>query len=353
MPTLTAPATTGFNETDHPRIGDGSFTDKNQSAPEVTLGAAVETVFTKKYDTVAEKIKAFHEELEGQVAALADDENWNDYLNTMGAFHKYSMYNQLLIQLQHPGATRVGGFRKWKEFERNVKKGEKGISILAPAVYKDDAKDGGGNVIIGSDGKPEKTSRIGGFTTRSVFDVSQTEGKPLPDIEHSLSEDSPDGFIDDLEQSIRDAGFTVSYEAMPGSKSGYTSPDGNRVVVDEALTGADRARVLAHERGHIACGHLERLDEYHTGHDGGHRGSMEVEAESFAYVICRANGMTPAVGNVSSTYVAGWDRTETQGDKAETVKKSAETIAKAVKAVLGSDVFVSRDELRESEAQVA
>jgi antirestriction protein ArdC len=346
--TATSPTSNEWDSAEHPRghaDNAGGFSDKLQTAPEVSL-ADGETVFTKKYDTVGDKVKAFYGELETQVEDLAGDENWNNYLNTMSSFHTYSMTNQMLIAAQNPEATRVAGFNKWKELERSVKKGEKGISILAPAMAKVDEKDSDGAVVVGPDGKPSKVRRVIGFTTATVFDVSQTEGKPLPSIDRTLTEEPPAGFIDDLEQSIRDAGFTVTYEEMPGSKMGFTSPDG-RVVIDKSLAPADRARVLAHERGHIAMGHLDRLDEYHQGHNG-HRGAMEVEAESFAYVVCRSNGMSPAVGDSSSTYVAGWS----QSDPTQ-IKKSAEAVAKGVKTVLTSDVFVSRETARLDEAAAA
>ena len=335
--------TATFDETLHPRVSDGTFTDKAQSAPEVDLPAAAETVFTTKYETVKDKVAAFHEELEQAVTDLADDENWRNYLDTMSSFHRYSMYNQMLIAMQRPGSTRVAGFRKWKEMDRSVMKGERGISILRPAVVKADQMDAKGKPVIGSDGKPVKTSKVVGFSTTSVFDVSQTEGKPLPEAYEALSEEPPAGFIDDLEQSIRDAGFTVTYEPMPGSGQGWTEPVTKRVVIDEALSPAERARTLAHERGHIEMGHLDRVDEYHTGH-GGERGAMEVEAESFAYVICRSQGMSPAVGGGSSTYVAGWSRKDP-----EAVRKSAEAVAKSVKAVLASEVFAAREAARDGE----
>lgn len=329
-----------WNESEHPRgaaDNSGQFTEKELSKSEVTLGGAPEIVFTKKYDKVKEKVEAFHAELELAVAGLGDDTNWNNYLHTMSNFHFYSLYDQLLISLQRPDASRVAGFRKWQEHDRSAMKGEKGISILRPAVVKTKEKDAAGKPVIGPDGKPVSSSKVIGFSTATVFDVSQTDGKPLPEAYAELSEEPPAGFIEDLEQSIRDAGFAVSYEAIPGNGHGFTEPTGKRVVIDEKLSPAERAMTLAHERGHIELGHLERMAEYHTGHDGA-RGAMEVEAESFAYVVCRAQGMSTAVGGASSTYVAGWSRTDPTA-----VRKSAEAVAKAVKTVLGSDLFVARE----------
>jgi antirestriction protein ArdC len=331
---------TTWAPTEHPRIGDGTFTDKPQSAPELTLAdpfvdEVAETVLTKKYDTKQEKTQAFHEELEKHVAGLADDANWNDYLVTMSKFHRYSPFNQMLIRMQRPDATRVAGFKKWLEVERNVMRGQKGISIYRPITINATEEDANGNPVKGPDGKPVKRKKTV-FGIATVFDVAQTEGKDLPVADDSITEDAPEGFVDDLEASIRATGYSVHYEDIPGGASGYTQESTKKVVVDAKLNAGDRARVLAHEHGHISCGHMDR-DDYHTGQNG-QRGAMEVEAESFAYVVCRAAGMTSEIGNSSATYVAGWSRAEP-----EAVKKSAETVAKAVKDVLGSPAF-TKDE---------
>ena len=338
---MTMTATPTWVSEDHPRGEGQKFVDKVQHAPEISLDAE-ETVFTKRYESVKEKIAAFHDELETRVADLADDENWQNYLHTMGAFHRYSFLNQILIQSQRPDATRVASFRKWKELDRSVMKGEKGISILRPAFAKTEEKDANGKPAIGPDGKPIVGRKIIGFSTASVFDVAQTEGKPLPTAHEELTEDPPAGFIENLEASIRSLGFTVSYEKIPGAARGFTEP--GRVVVDESLNPAERARTLAHEHGHVSLGHLDRIDEYHQGHDG-KRGAMEVEAESFAYVVCRSQGMSPLVGGTSATYVAGW-----QGADTETVRRSAEAVSKAVKGVLGSEIFAEAEEADEPAA---
>ena len=249
----------------------------------------------------------------------------------MSKFHKYSPTNQMLIQIQRPNATRVAGFRTWQGMGRSVIKGEKGIRILRPVNITVDKKDKAGKAVVGADGTAEKRSFVK-FKTVAIFDVSQTEGEPLPVAFEELSETPPAGFMDDIERSIRDAGFTVEYQDIPGSGQGWTDPVTKQVVIDSKLSDAQRARTLAHERGHIALGHLDRMDEYHTS-KGGSRGAMEVEAESFAYVICRNAGMEP-VGGGSSTYVAGWSRSDP-----EAVRKSAEAVSKAVKAVLESPAF--------------
>jgi antirestriction protein ArdC len=315
----------------------GQFAAESKTEPTLTLGTvapAAETVFTKRYDTLDEKVAAFHDELEKHVADLADDENWTRYLVTMSKFHRYSLFNQLLITLQRPDASKVAGYRKWQELGRQVNKGEKGISIFAPKAVRMDLLDAAGNPVIDpATGKPKKQNRVIGFTTATVFDVAQTDGEPLPEVERTISEEPPEGLIEDLESAITERGFTVAYEEIPGSAEGYTSPRSKRVVVDASLPAGSRAAVLAHELGHIAAGHLERTDEYHTGH-GGQRGVMELEAESIAYSLCRANGLSTAQGGVSATYIAGWTRNEP-----DAIKESAERVSKTVKGILSAGTW--------------
>lgn len=297
-----------------------------------------ESVFTQKYDSTDEKLAALQGEIAGHVAALADDQNWHDYLDAMSQFHRYSLNNQMLIALQTGGrATRVAGFNKWKELDRSVMKGEKGISILAPKTIRKGAEDSNGKPIIGADGKQAKVSRCIGFTTATVFDISQTDGKPLPESGTELHEIPPDGFKEDLERAITDSGYTVSYEDIPGSASGYASPTDRKVVIQAGMTPANEVSTLAHELGHIKAGHTERTDEYHNG-DGGQRGNMEVEADSVSYVLLRANGMSPQVGAKTGRYVAGWG-----GSRPEAVKASAEIVQKTVKDLLATGGFRNAD----------
>jgi len=307
----------------------GQFAGKQNAAPTGTLEApAHENPLARRFGTVEEKVKAMQEELAAAVDGLADDENWNRWLDTMSRFHHYSFQNQLLISLQRPGATRVAGFKTWLNVGRAVRKGEKGISILAPRMIN--ARDTNGDPIVDDNGKPMK--KVIGFTSATVFDVSQTDGEDLPTIYDDLSEEPPDGYIEDLTAAIEKQGYTVSYEDIAGSAKGYTTAEGGkRVVIDATLSPGSKATTLAHELGHIMCGHMDpsRSGDYHTGH-GGKRGEMEVEAESFAYTISRINGMQTHQRNASE-YVASWQRIEP-----DAVRKIGETLSRAVKATMTS-----------------
>lgn len=334
--TISATATT---EREAARRSDGKFGPHATNESDVALvehaspGAAPDPeVFRQRYDTMTDKLAAYHDELEKNVAGLAEDDNWNDYLDAMSRFHRYSPSNQMLIAIQTDGeATRVAGFRTWKKLDRNVRKGEKGISILAPKVVRADVLDAAGNTVHGADGKPIKEKRCVGFTTTSVFDISQTDGKPLPELEE-LTEEPREGLTQDLQAAISDSGFELDYTEIAGSAQGYTTPSG-KVVVDSRLSEGERARTLAHELGHIKLGHLERISEYHQGH-GGQRGVMEVEADSYAYSMLRANGMSSDSVNPSSYYVAGWSRSDP-----DVLRGAAENVSKAVRGTLESHSF--------------
>lgn len=275
-----------------------------------------------------DKIEGLQKELQDQVANLHNDEQWSNYLNSVTKFHRYSFNNQMLISMQKKDSTRVAGFNKWKEMGRNVKRGEKALTILAPKIINIDRTDKNGKPVYGADGKVIKDKRVIGFTGASVFDVSQTEGKELPP-RPTLSETPPEGLQEDLENAVKSYGYTISYEDDAGPGEGYTSKTDKKVVIKKSLNPGQRASVTAHELGHIAAGHMDR-DDYHTG-AGGHRGTMEVEAESISYVILRANGMSTAVGTESKGYVSGWAKVQRDPD---TVEKSAQKVSTTVKQLL-------------------
>lgn len=311
----------------------GKFATKSNNAPTSVLEEPANPL-ARRFDTLDEKITAMQAEIETAVDSLRDDEQWRRHLDMMSTFHTYSFSNQMLIAIQRPDATHVAGFQAWKKLGKPVNKGEKGISILAPKVVK--KRDKNGDEILDDNGKPQKV--VVGFTSATVFDVAQTGGDPLPDVDTSmnLSEDPPEGYTDDLEDAIRSQGYEVRYEKIPGGAYGYTrSSNGTKVVViDEDSTVGTRATTLAHELGHIMCGHMEedRKGEYHTGH-GGKRGSMEVEAESFAYTLSRINGMQTHI-EPASKYIAGWETQEP-----ESLQKIGDTLAKAVKTTMKSNAW--------------
>lgn len=312
---------------------------KRVGAPTATArraGSVKPKSVTKKYaskgPSLKERLDGYKDELQNAVSALANDKNWNEYLVAMQKFRSYSWNNQLLIALQTGGkATRVAGYKTWESLGRHVKKGEKSIVINGYGTKKVDQTDKSGNVVMGADGKPEQRT-IPIFFGVGVFDISQTEGDPLPESHRPMTSTPPPGLTEDLENAIKQNGFTIEYVENLGGPRGSTSPSNKKVQILDSLGEAERAKVLAHELMHIECGHLDRIEEYHTGH-GGQRNVMEIEADSAAYVLLRANGMDEHIDSVS-TYVAGWAGVRMGNDREKVVADAAATIAKTNKAVL-------------------
>ncbi len=265
----------------------------------------------------SDRVKVAYDELATAVSSLADDENWNRFLHQATKFRTYSFSNQMLIAIQCPGATKVNSFKRWKELGRSPIAGSKAIMILAPILRKDEDSD--------SDEK-----KLVGFHATYVFDVSQTEGEPLAETWEQISEEPPEGYVEDLENAVRAEGFEVSYEDLSreGGRRGYTSFASKRVVIDSSTTPGTQATTLAHELGHIRLGHGDRTEEYHTGH-GGKRNTMEVEADSFAYIVSRVNGMETH-SKPSSEYIAGWQGGD---DKLSSV---ADRVVKSVRSTIGT-----------------
>lgn len=338
-------------------LSGGTFAEsKHDDANDVTLSIPVadgstDNVFEREFETSGERAKAYLAELSDHVDDLATDEGWQEYLTTMSGFRNYSFTNRCLIDLQmhargKEGASRVAPYSYWEALARKqnpdiiaaggflqvVKKGEKALSVLGPNTFKETAKDANGNPVLDENGKPKKREVFLGFSPRPVFDISQIESVTLPDDYQTLSEEPPAGFIDDLESAVAGAGFTLEEEDIKDGSLGYTTTDGSkRIVVKTGLTPGSRARVLAHELGHVYSGHVDRIGEYHTGADG-HRGDFELEADSVSYVLLRANGMSPDVGKANAAYVFGWGK---KADKSpEAVRRTGDVVTKAFEKLM-------------------
>ena len=204
----------------------------------------------------AERMKEITDRLETGIQELFDSDRYKAYLTTMAKFHNYSFNNTLLIAMQ--GGQLVAGFNKWKDtFHRTVKKGEKGIKILAPAPYKVKQKmeklDEQGKPILDKDGKPlteEKTVQIPAFKVVSVFDVSQTEGEPLPSIavnELSGSVQDYQDFFKALEQA---SPVPIGFEDIEGGAHGYFHLLDNRIAIQEGMSQLQTIKTAIHEIAH-------------------------------------------------------------------------------------------------------
>ncbi len=235
-----------------------------------------------------DKLTALHEQISDGVAALVDTEGWRAMLDTAANFHSYSLGNLLLIGVQAPQATRVSGFRTWQSLGRQVRKGERGIAILAPCTYRPKTltctTDSTGEQPQDERGGPAAPAVSGkqmrGFRVVHVFDISQTDGDPLPEVAPVLlSGQAPAGLWEDLAGQVTGYGYALERGGCAGA-NGYTDPARQVVRVRGDVDEAQAVKVLAHELGHLECGHVKDLPTYLTC-----RGRCEVEAESVAYSL--------------------------------------------------------------------
>lgn len=232
------------------------------------------------------------------------------FLNTMSRFHGYSWHNSLLIAVQMPDASFVAGFHRWLQLGRHVRKGEKGIGILAPLAYRNkaDADD------VGDDG--EKSIR--GFKVVHVFDVSQTEGEELPQI--GAIHGDPGRLMSGLEDLIRDSGIKITNTALPMGTEGVSLK--GEIQIAEGLSAAERFAVLAHELSH---------EWLHGDPDSrpGTKTVRETEAEAVAYVVCRAFGLDCSTR--SSDYIQLYRGNE--ATLAESLGRIQQTAARIIRSL--------------------
>jgi hypothetical protein len=255
------------------------------------------------------------ESLSNGVAELTTSEKWKQYLDVQSKFYRYSPSNVMLIMMQNPYATRIGGYKKWQELGRQVMAKESALRIFAPMTYKrEDALEG------------ERTSEVRGFKLVPVFDISQTEGPELPEGLSKLSGLAPEGVFATLTEFANTLGFRVERpETLESGANGDTTHSLGRIRVVASNSGAQQVKTLAHEIGHAL---LHDPDVATTKELT--RGLMELEAESTAYVICAALGMD--TGDYSFGYVAGWAGGAPEA--VQGIKASTSRIQRATSAVL-------------------
>jgi N-terminal domain of anti-restriction factor ArdC len=264
--------------------------------------------------STTDKIRQLHETLLTQVQALVDGDDWREFLAVATRFHRYSANNVFLILAQRPDATRVAGYRRWQSLGRQVRKGERGIAILAPCVYRARALD-----HAEANEAPEVARVLRGFRAAHVWDVSQTGGEPLPDVQAELlSGDGPAGLWAALASQVGAAGFEL-VRGPCGQANGVTDYEDRTVTVRADVDGAQAAKTLAHELAHVLL------------HDGvealARRDLAEVEAESVAYLVCHSAAL--ASDGYSLPYVARWSG----GDPAQ-VRLTAERVITTARRVL-------------------
>ena len=274
----------------------------------------------------AERMKEITDRLETGIQELFESERYKAYLTTMSKFHSYSFNNTLLIAMQ--GGQLVAGYNKWRDdFHRNVKKGEKAIKILAPAPFKAKKEvqklDAQGRPVMGKDGKPVtevQEIQVPAFKIVSVFDVSQTEGEPLPSIgveELTGSVERYGEFFKALEQT---SPVPIGFEDIPGGSHGYYHLTEKRIAIQEGMSELQTLKTAIHE---IAHSKLHAIDPEAPASEQADRPdsrTREVQAESVAYAVCQHYGLDTS--DYSFGYVAGWS----SGKDLKELKASLETI---------------------------
>ena len=286
--------------------------------------------------TNKDRLKEITASIEDGIKDLFQSDKYKRYLSTMSRFHKYSVNNIMLIYMQKPDATLCAGFNKWKDqFSRNVMKGEKGIKIIAPTPFKKkieqekldpDTKipmrDADGKIII-----EEKTVQIPMYKVVSVFDVAQTEGKPLPELAANLT-GNVQNYEVFMEALRRSAPVPVAFEKMNGM-DGYFSPDEQRIAIQEGMSEAQTVCASVHEIAHSKLHNYAKEKEQAAAGDETaapvkhkSRETEEIEAESISFAVCAYYGIE--TGENSLGYIATWSADK----ELSALRKSLETINK-------------------------
>ena len=287
----------------------------------------------------AEKLKEITDRLEQGITELFESERYREYLRVMSKFHNYSINNTLLIAMQKPDASLVAGFSAWKNnFGRNVMKGQKGIKIIAPSPYKvkQEMKKIDPHTqqpIIGKDGKPvteEKEITIPAYKVVSVFDVSQTEGKELPDIAVDELTGDVERYRDFFAALEKTSPVPIGFEQIPGSSHGYYHLEDKRIAIQEGMSELQTLKTAIHEIAHAKLHDIDLNAPENEQQPRVDRRTREVEAESVAYTVCQHYGIDTS--DYSFGYVAGWS----SGRELSELKSSLETIRSAAAEIINS-----------------
>ena len=242
--------------------------------------------------------------LEEEVIALRKSDAWAAYLAAQARFHRYSPRNVMLISLQRPEATNVAGYTTWAALGRQVRRGERAISILAPLLRR---------------AAPDQDAQLTGFRWVNVFDLAQTDGEPLPSPVSLLRGDAPQSLVDDLIGVANEIGFSVAPCHLPEGVNGECRWASSTIAVEKRNDILQQAKTLAHELGHALL-HRNEAD----------RARAEIEAEAVAFIVLAAQGAdsTP----YSAGYLASWVGPE--GDVATSIASSCAAIQRAAAHIL-------------------
>lgn len=279
-----------------------------------------------------DRLKKITDRLEQGVTDLFESDRYKEYLRVMARFHRYSFNNTLLIAMQCPGATRLAGFQSWKKFGRHVKKGEKGIKVIAPTPFKKTVEEDG----------EEKVIVVPRYKVVSTYDISQTEGKPLQEIASTLT-GSVDNFNDFLSALEQVSPVPIAFEDISGSAYGYYNSMEKRIAVREGLSEQQTLKTLIHEISHA------KLHDFDLGKPKDEipqidRQNKECQAEAVAFVCCERFGLDTS--GYSFGYIAGWS-----SDRELKELRSSLEIIRDTAAEIIDDVENQMQELRQNREQ--
>lgn len=297
-----------------------------------------------------EVLKDLTEQLEKSIQDFMESEKYKTFLSSMAKFHNYSLNNQILIAVQKPDSTLCAGYTTWQKQNRYVKKGEKGIRIICPAPYKKEyLKD----VIDKTTGKPEllpdgKAKQeivqkvIPFFKVGYVYDISQTEGQPLPEIADILEGDLDEGLKSLKEAMLQASPVPVCFQPIDGETNGFYSPAAGEIVVDSTLSEKQSLKTLIHETAHALLHNPEASSSQST------RETKEVEAESVAYVVCQYFGLDTS--DYSFGYIAGWS----SGKEVPELRASLENIRNTSNEIISNveQILIKKETLEQTVSQV-
>ena len=284
----------------------------------------------------AEKVKEITARLEQGVQAIFDSDRYKEFLTAMSKFHDYSLNNTILIAMQ--GGNLVKGYSQWqKEFDRHVKKGEKGIKIFAPAPYKvkklvDKIDPETRKPMLDREGKvvkEEKEITVPAFKVITVFDISQTEGKEFPDLSVKPLLADVEQYEDFFAALEKASPVPIAFEQITNGANGYFSLTDKRIAIKEGVSELQAVKTAIHEIAHTKLHDID-LNAPKDEQPRVDRRTREVEAESVAYTVCQHYGLDTS--DYSFGYVAGWS----SGRELSELKSSLETIRSAAAEIINS-----------------
>lgn len=281
--------------------------------------------------TQKERIQEISAELERGVQSMFESERYQKWLAVCSRFHNYSLNNTILITMQRPDASYVGGFALWKKLGRSVKKGEHGIRILAPYKYKIEVED--------SNGDKQVIEKIG-FKPAYVFDYAQTEGKELP----TIGVNELTGDVNDYRRLFRAlteiSPVPIRFEEIPGGAKGYYNDAEKCIAIQYGMSQLQTIKTLVHEVVHSHNHSKEALKD----RPDMDRKSMEVESESVAHIVLKAYNLDSE--DYSIPYISSWS----SGKDAKELKACMESIrSTADEIITGIDQSLSRQRKREQQ----